>query len=159
MRSSRLRLSAGTSPSSSSVKTAENVSTKSGGALDALQHTGIPVGWLKRPKLPSRNWLIFWGVVSGLSYLYWDDRRQCRRIKDEYVSKVRHLAEVPLGSMELPRKVDVYACKWPGDEEYDRSLKFFKRYVKVCPLRTSPSHQYNLTTFIFSTACPRSCCC
>lgn len=101
------------------------------GAFDALEHTGIPTRWLRRPKLPSRNWLVFWGVVSSISCLYWYDRRQCRLIKEEYISTVRHLAEAPLGTKELPRRADVYACKWPGDDEYDRSLKFFKRYVKV----------------------------
>jgi import inner membrane translocase subunit TIM54 len=122
-----------------------------GGAFDALEHTGIPKGWLRRPRLPSRNWLIFWGVVSSLSCLYWYDRRQCRLIKEEYTARVCHLSEAPLGTKELPRRVDVYACKWPGDEEYDRSLKFFKRYVKV-DLFTHVSRF--ILKFIFSLAHP-----
>jgi mitochondrial import inner membrane translocase subunit TIM54 len=33
--------------------------------------------------------------------------------------------------MEWPRKVTVYGSKWPSDEDYDRSLKYFRKYVKV----------------------------
>lgn len=131
MRPSRIRLSSSSSAPGTSTASAGKAASNTSGALDALQHTGIPVGWLKKPKLPGRNWLIFYGIVSSLSYLYWDDRRKARLIREEYIAKVAHLAEVPLGSMELARRVEVYACKWPGDEEYDRSMKFFKRYVKV----------------------------
>lgn len=133
MRPTRLRLANGPPPPAAPpAAPAEAKPVKpAGSAFDALEHTGLPIGWLRKPKLPGRNWLIFYGVVSTLGFLYWDDRRKCKAIKAEYIEKVKHLAEVPLGSMELPRKVDVYACKWPGDEEYDRSLKFFKRYVKV----------------------------
>lgn len=41
------------------------------------------------------------------------------------------MSKVPLHSMELPRKVTVYGSKWPSDEDYDRSLKYFRKYVKV----------------------------
>ena len=42
-------------------------------------------------------------------------------------------------STELPRKVVVYGAKWPGDEDHQRAINFFKKYVKV---RTSfPSEQ------------------
>ncbi|KAG6335483.1 hypothetical protein ID866_3611 [Astraeus odoratus] len=37
-----------------------------------------------------------------------------------------------MGSMELPRKVTVYGAKWPGDEDHQRAIRFFKKYVKVC---------------------------
>lgn len=47
------------------------------------------------------------------------------------MQRVRWLAEAPLGTGERVRKVEVLGCKWPGDEEPDGSIKFFKRYVKV----------------------------
>lgn len=105
------------------------------GVKAALQYTGIPPSWLdKRPKLPSRNWLIFIGVTSTLTGYYLYDRQQCKRIRQEYVDKVKHFAEIPLHSMDYPRKVTVYGTKWPGDEDSDRSMLFFRKYVKVrCP--------------------------
>ncbi|THH08316.1 hypothetical protein EW145_g2778 [Phellinidium pouzarii] len=103
----------------------------SSGIRTALRFTGIPESWItKRPKLPSRNWLIFIGVTSSVLSLYVYDRKKCRDIRTSYIKRVEHLAHEPMGSMELPRKVTVYASKWPGDEDANRSLRFFKKYVK-----------------------------
>ena len=97
-----------------------------------LQYTGIPPSWLdKRPGLPSRNWLIFLSVTSAVTGYYLYDRRQCKKIREEFVDMVKDHAAQPLGSQELPRKVTVYGAKWLGDEEYDRSMKYFRKYVKV----------------------------
>lgn len=102
------------------------------GIKTVLQYTGIPPSWLdKRPKLPSRNWLIFLSLTSSIAGYYFYDRRECKKIRQEYVDKVQHLSKLPLHSMDFPRKVTVYGCKWPADEEYDRSLKYFRKYVKV----------------------------
>ena len=103
-----------------------------GGIHAALKYTGIPASWLtKRPKLPSRNWLIFIGITSSLIGCYAYDRKKCREIREFYIKKVEHLAQEPMGSMELPRKVTVYATKWPGDEDVNRSLRYFRKYIKV----------------------------
>ena len=112
-------------------------SSGSSGVRAALRYTGLPVWLAKRPKLPSRNWLIFIGVTSSLLGLYTYDRRKCKEIRDEYIKRVAHLAQEPMGSMDLPRKVTVYASKWPGDEDANRSLKYFRKYVKV---RTFTEH-------------------
>lgn len=102
------------------------------GIRNVLRYTGIPPSWFeKRPKLPSRNWLIFIGATSAIASYYYYDRSQCKRIRQEYVDKVKHLAEVPLHSLDYPRKVTVYGSKWPGDDDYDRSMKYFRKYVKV----------------------------
>ena len=102
-------------------------------ARSILQHTGIPPSWLeKRPKIPSRNWLIFLSVTSSVVGLYLYDRQQCKHIRQYYVDKVKHLAEEPMNPFEFPRKVSVYAAKWPGDEDYDQSMRYFRKYVKVC---------------------------
>ncbi len=102
------------------------------GVRTVLQYTGIPPSWLDfRPRLPSRNWLIFLSVTSTITGYYLYDRKQCRDIRQEYVDKVKHLADAPLHSMDYARKVTVYGCKWPADEEYDRSMKYFRKYVKV----------------------------
>jgi import inner membrane translocase subunit TIM54 len=103
------------------------------GIRAALQYTGIPPSWLdKRPKLPSRNWLIFITVTSSIAGYYIYDRRQCNQIRQSYIDRVKHLADEPLASLDVPREVTVYGAKWPGDEDYDRSLKYFRKYVKVC---------------------------
>ncbi|KAG1855413.1 inner membrane protein import complex subunit Tim54-domain-containing protein [Suillus tomentosus] len=101
------------------------------GVRAAFEYTGIPPSWFdKRPKLPSRNWLIFLSVTTSIVAYYVYDRRECRRIRADYSSRVEHLAKEPLGTTDLPRKVTVYGAKWPGDEDHDKSLKFFRKYVK-----------------------------
>ena len=113
------------------------------GVRTVLQYTGIPPSWLdKRPGLPSRNWLIFLSVTSAVTGYYIYDRQQCKKIRQEYVDKVKDVATQPLGSVELPCKVTVYGAKWLGDEDYDRSMRYFRKYVKVrdkrlCSLRLS----------------------
>ena len=44
---------------------------------------------------------------------------------------MKHLAEVPLHSLANPRKVMVYGSKWPDDDDSDKSMKYFRKYVKV----------------------------
>lgn len=102
------------------------------GIKTILKYTGIPPSWLeKRPKLPSRNWLIFLSVTSSIVGLYIYDRRECKRIRQSYVNTVKHLAEQPIEPFEIPRKVTVYAAKWPGDEDFDQCMRHFRKYVKV----------------------------
>ncbi|CAE6450382.1 unnamed protein product [Rhizoctonia solani] len=104
---------------------------KPSGAASALRYTGIPPSWFqKRPKLPSRNWLIFWGVLGSITSLYIYDRRTAKRIKHEYCEKVRWRSEEKINPLDLPRKVRVYACRWPGDDDHNRSMKYFRKYVK-----------------------------
>ena len=119
------------------------------GVRSALEYTGIPPSWFnKRPKLPSRNWLIFLTVTSSITGLYIYDRQQCKKIRRDYIDRVKHLAEEPTDAMAWPRKVTVYGCKWPGDEEYDQSMKFFRKYVKVCipTCRAQQKRTLRLTT-------------
>ncbi|KAG8734228.1 mitochondrial import inner membrane translocase subunit tim54 [Ceratobasidium sp. 423] len=112
-------------------KQVAEVPPKLSGAASALRYTGIPPSWFqKRPKLPSRNWLIFWGVLGSITSLYIYDRRAANRIKHEYCERVRWRSEEKLNPLDLPRKVRVYACRWPGDEDHNRSMKYFRKYVK-----------------------------
>ena len=114
------------------------------GIKAALKYTGIPQSWLsKRPKLPSRNWLIFIGVTSTVTGYYLYDRQQCKAIRQAYVGRVKGLAEAPLHSHDYPRKVTVYGAKWPDDEDSDRAIKYFRKYVKVRPcIPTCPRTLY-----------------
>lgn len=120
------------SSSETSGPTPASLSKKSG-VRTILRYTGIPLSWLdKRPKLPSRNWLIFLSVTSTVLGWYVHDRRQCKNIRQEYIDKVKHISEVSIGPFETPRQVTVYGAKWPGDEDYDQSMRYFRKYVKVC---------------------------
>ncbi|KAF9227709.1 hypothetical protein BS17DRAFT_774180 [Gyrodon lividus] len=101
------------------------------GVRVALEYTGIPASWISaRPRLPSRNWCIFISLTSSLISCYAYDRHQARVIRQSYIDRVKHLAEEPMGSLERPRKVVVYGAKWPGDEDHQRAVRFFKKYVK-----------------------------
>jgi import inner membrane translocase subunit TIM54 len=102
------------------------------GLRSALEYTGVPPSLFdKRPRLPSRNWLIFLSVTASVAGFYAYDRRECRRIRAEYAARVAHLADAPLHPLDLPRKVTVYAAKWPGDDDWDRNALYFRKYVKV----------------------------
>ncbi|KAI3619311.1 mitochondrial import inner membrane translocase subunit tim54 [Moniliophthora roreri] len=116
-------------PSSSSTVKAP---TKKSGIRAALEFTGIPPSWLdKRPKLPSRNWLIFWTITGSITGYYIYDRRQCKQIKAEYVEKVKYLSEESSPDhLASPRKVTVYGARWPGDEDWDQCIRYFRKYVK-----------------------------
>ncbi|KIJ44321.1 hypothetical protein M422DRAFT_30466 [Sphaerobolus stellatus SS14] len=107
-----------------------------------LRYTGIPpavFNW--RPKVPSRNWLIFWSISGSLVGLYAYDRRRCRQIREEYIEKVRQLAEEPMDSSALPRKVTVYGARWPGDDDWERGLKYFRKYVKPILVAAAVDYQ------------------
>ena len=122
----------GQTSSSQPVPGTSTTKASQSGIHAALKYTGIPASWLtKRPKLPSRNWLIFIGVTSSLISLYGYDRTKCKQIRENYIKKVEHLAQEPVGSLDLPRKVTIYASKWPGDEDANRSLRYFRKYIKV----------------------------
>jgi import inner membrane translocase subunit TIM54 len=41
------------------------------------------------------------------------------------------MSEEKLDHLGWPRKVVVYGCKWPGDEDSEKSMKYFRKYVKV----------------------------
>lgn len=93
-----------------------------------------------KPRLPSRNWTIFFTVVGTISYLYYDDRKQCDRIKQEYIDRVKSRAQEPTsGSMDVIRKVKVMGALWPSDEDDDRALRHFRKYVKVGDMTATAS--------------------
>lgn len=50
---------------------------------------------------------------------------------EEYKDRVRWMAEQPMQPSEWPRKITVFGTKSPGDENYDESILFFKKYMKV----------------------------
>lgn len=115
------------------------------GALRPLLFLGIPESVLRwKPRLPSRNWSIFLLSVGTLSYLYYDDRRQVRKIRAEYCERVSGLADLPMRPSDWPRKVTVYTAKYPGDDDYHAGTVFFKRYVK--PILVAGAVDYEIVS-------------
>lgn len=112
-------------------------------ALRPLLFLGIPESVLRwKPRLPSRNMTIFLLTVGTISYLYYDDRRQCRKIRADYIERVRGMADAPMQPSEYPRKVTVYTAKYPGDDDYNAGATFFKRYVK--PILVASAMDYEI---------------
>ena len=64
--------------------------------------------------------------------MYYDDRSQCKTIKEKTLERVKHRSEETLnGSLDVVRKVKVYGARWPDDDDTDRALRSFRKYVKV----------------------------
>ncbi|WWC85683.1 uncharacterized protein L201_000549 [Kwoniella dendrophila CBS 6074] len=137
-------------PASSATATSIKTSSKPvelTGFRSALSHTGIPHSVLTwKPKLPSRNWLIFWTLLTTISGTYYYDRLECDKIKKQTIDKVKNQSKeiLPGGSLGLNRKVTVYGAKWPGDEDTDRALRYFRKYVK--PYLVASAIDYDLPT-------------
>lgn len=97
---------------------------KPGYSNPAFKAMGIPT-----LRFPSRNWMIFWSVltvsVSGILY----DKYEQKQIKDHYQQLVKPLSETKLEINKRPRKITVFIAPPPSDY-LDSSLKVWKRYVK-----------------------------
>lgn len=101
-----------------------------------LRMMGIP-----RLRVPSRNWSIFWALTGSIAGGIWYDRRERRRVRQEWKDKVSHLANVPISALELPRKVTVYIAPPPNDY-LDATLKHFRDYIK--PILTAAAVDYEV---------------
>ncbi|CCH44208.1 Mitochondrial import inner membrane translocase subunit TIM54 [Wickerhamomyces ciferrii] len=90
----------------------------------AFQAMGIPV-----LRLPSRNWMIFWAVTSGLigGVLY--DKYQQSQIRSKLCERVAKYGAKPLGPNQLSRKITIYIAP-PPDDYLDESMAIFRKYVK-----------------------------
>lgn len=90
----------------------------------ALKAMGIP-----NLKLPSRNWMIFWSVltvaVSGVAY----DKYEQKQIITKYSDLVKSRAQVKMDTNRLPRKITVFIAPPPNDY-LETSLKVWRRYIK-----------------------------
>lgn len=81
-------------------------------------------------KLPSRNWLIFWGVTTTFSAAIIYDRREKTRATQRWAALVAPLAKQPLTDLnEMPRKITVYLEAPPGDG-LRSAQDHFKEYIK-----------------------------
>lgn len=102
----------------------------------ALQAMGIPT-----LRIPSRNWLIFWGVIGSFTSIYVYDRRERKRIREEWKHRVSYLAQQKMEPTEMPRKVTVYVAPPPGDY-LEEGFAHFRQYIK--PILTAAAIDYTV---------------
>lgn len=103
-------------------------------------YLGIPqfvLDW--RPSRPGPKMSVFLAVTTTLTGLYVYDRRETKRIQQEYIDRVKWLSEQPLDTSERARKVTVLGARVPDDAELERGAKWFKRYMRVSRRRCSRS--------------------
>ncbi|SCV00337.1 LANO_0F06348g1_1 [Lachancea nothofagi CBS 11611] len=111
---------------------------KTGYTNPAFKAMGIPT-----LRLPSRNWMIFWTVltvsVSGIVY----DKQQQKKITKKWCTLVEPLSKEKLAVNERPRKITVFVAPPPSDY-LDTSMTIWKRYVK--PVLFSSGVDYEIFT-------------
>ncbi|KAH8917382.1 hypothetical protein BT69DRAFT_1286721 [Atractiella rhizophila] len=98
----------------------------------AFRYFGIPPSVLAwRPKIPSRNWSIFWAILLTSSSYWYYDRRECRSIREEYKKEVAWIGKTDMKTpLEWPRRCTVVATSVWDDGDEGRSVTWFKRHVK-----------------------------
>lgn len=102
----------------------------------ALQAMGI-----KRIRIPSRNWSIFWAVTGTLLGGYYYDRRERKKARQAWKDRVHFLAEQDMSPLALPRKVTVFLAPPPADF-LDLGLAHFRQYIK--PILTAAAVDYEV---------------
>ncbi|CAG8975781.1 hypothetical protein HYALB_00008222 [Hymenoscyphus albidus] len=82
-----------------------------------------------RPKLPSRNWTIFLTLTGSFTAAVIYDKRETRRVQRKWCRLVEHLADEPLDSRDMPRKLTVF-LEAPPNDGLRSAQEHFKLYVK-----------------------------
>ena len=82
-----------------------------------------------RPRLPSRNWMIFLTITGSFTAAVVYDRREKRRVQKKWAKLVEHIAKEPLASKEMPRKLTVF-LEGPPTDGLRVAQDHFKEYVK-----------------------------
>ncbi|KAF2234917.1 hypothetical protein EV356DRAFT_566839 [Viridothelium virens] len=107
--SSSEKSSTSSSPNASSTAKAAEAAPRQNPALRML---GIP-NW--KPKLPSRNWLIFLTITTSFTCAILYDRHYKRKSQEKWARVVSHLQKDPLSTKQMPRRLTVYLAAPPGD--------------------------------------------
>ncbi|KAE9376757.1 hypothetical protein N431DRAFT_479922 [Stipitochalara longipes BDJ] len=82
-----------------------------------------------RPRLPSRNWMIFLSITGTFTAAVIYDKREKRRAQRKWCKLVEHIAKEPLGRQEMPRKLTIFLESPPSDG-LRVAQDHFKDYVK-----------------------------
>jgi import inner membrane translocase subunit TIM54 len=82
-----------------------------------------------RPKLPSRNWMIFLSITGSFTAAIIYDKREQRRAQRKWCKLVEHIAKEPLDPKAMPRKLTVF-LEGPPADGLRSAQDHFKLYVK-----------------------------
>ncbi|KAE8452377.1 hypothetical protein EG329_001077 [Mollisiaceae sp. DMI_Dod_QoI] len=83
-----------------------------------------------RPRLPSRNWMIFLSVTGAFTTAVIYDKREKKRAQRKWMKMVEHIGKEPLpDSRSMPRKISILLEAPPGDG-LRVAQDHFKEYVK-----------------------------
>lgn len=106
-----------------------------------FRHPVLSMMGISRLRVPSRNWLIFWGVTGTLVGGYYWDRTERKKVRDYWVQKVAYLGQQPITPYDVPRKLTVYVAPPPNDF-IDAGLQHFRNFIK--PVFTSAAVDHEL---------------
>ncbi|KAL8913179.1 MAG: hypothetical protein Q9171_001973 [Xanthocarpia ochracea] len=82
-----------------------------------------------RFKLPSRNWLIFLSITGSFTTAVLYDRYHKKRAQQRWCNLVSHIAQEPLPTTQMPRKITIFLSAPPGDS-IRAAREHFHEYVK-----------------------------
>lgn len=108
-----------------------------------FRHPALQLLGISRLRVPSRNWLVFYGVTGALLGAYYYDREQRRQIRARHVAAVEPLGRRALAPGEQLRRVRVYLAPPPNDV-LEPSLQQFRNYIK--PVLTAAAVDHELVT-------------
>ncbi|PVV02887.1 hypothetical protein BB560_002649 [Smittium megazygosporum] len=82
-----------------------------------------------RSKIPSRNTLIFWGSVFGLASYHFYNKQRCKEQMESVKKRASALADVPMSTTDLPKKVCVIVSNQPGEFSTTKTMEHWRKYV------------------------------
>ncbi|KAG7884594.1 hypothetical protein KL938_001721 [Ogataea parapolymorpha] len=109
----------------------------------AIENPALQMLGIKKLKLPSRNWMIFWTVVAAVGGGIVYDKRQQSVLRAQYMEKAKHFGEQPFLPNQLPRKLRIYVAPPPNDF-LSEGLKYLRRFCK--PILNSAAIDFDIYT-------------
>jgi mitochondrial import inner membrane translocase subunit TIM54 len=94
-----------------------------------------------RFRLPSRNWMIFLTITGSFSGAVFYDRRQKKAVQKKWADLVADIAQQPLATNQMRRKLTIFLSAPPGDG-IRPSREYFKEYIK--PVLVSAALDYDV---------------
>ncbi|PQE11158.1 mitochondrial import inner membrane translocase subunit tim-54 protein [Rutstroemia sp. NJR-2017a BVV2] len=82
-----------------------------------------------RPRLPSRNWMIFLSITGTFTAAVIYDKREKKRAQRKWCKLVEHIAKEPLDPRSMPRRLTVF-LEGPPTDGLRVAQDHFKEYVK-----------------------------
>ncbi|KAG7707646.1 hypothetical protein KL929_002083 [Ogataea haglerorum] len=109
----------------------------------AIENPALQMLGIKKLKLPSRNWMIFWTVVAAVGGGIVYDKRQQSVLRAQYMEKAKHFGQQPFLPNQLPRKLRIYVAPPPNDF-LSEGLKYLRRFCK--PILNSAAIDFDIYT-------------